>query len=175
MSLAGCAGTYASALDGIYREDSFESHGLLVLRDDGTFEARLLDKTHERASIGDRCAESMTEGHGHWRADAGSVVLTWDGVRQQADNLATTPHDKLAVGSVETAVWVADTANADWAAPFILSCNEHRSVNGCLAPCDGATLVWQHRSFVRLASPHKQQDGGTKGACAEAHASAARL
>ena len=150
-----CAGTYESTIGGIYREDTFGSHGTLTLLDDGTFTARLQDKTHEVASIGDRHAQSTTEGRGYWRAElqsgACSVSLTWDDIRQE--DIAVAGHKKLAVGSVESVAWTAETGKAEWVAPHILSDNEHRKVNGGLTPCDGATLVWQRRSFVRVALP----------------------
>ena len=153
----GCAGTYESTIGGIYHEDTFGSHGTLTLLDDGTFTARLQDKTHEVASIGDRHAQSTTEGRGYWRAElqsgACSVSLTWDDIRQELDDIAVAGHKKLAVGSVESVAWTAETGKAEWVAPHILSDNEHREVNGGLTPCDGATLVWQRRSFVRVALP----------------------
>ena len=152
-----CAGTYESTVGGIYREDTFESHGTLTLLDDGTFTARLQDKIHYVFSIGDMHTQSTTEGRGYWRAElqsgACSVSLTWDDIRQELDDLAVASHKKLAVGSVESVAWTAETGKAEWVAPHILSDNEHREVNGGLTPCDGATLVWQRRSFVRVALP----------------------
>jgi len=161
----GCAGTYESTIGGIYHEDTFGSHGTLTLLDDGTFTARLQDKIHEVASIGDWHTQSTTEGRGYWRAElqsgACSVLLTWDDIRQEdiagtasfRQCVAVTGHRKLAVGSVESVAWTAETGKAEWVAPHIRSVNEHRQVNGGLTPCDGATLVWQRRSFVRVALP----------------------
>ena len=152
-----CAGTYESTIGGMYREDTFESHGTLTLLDDGTFTARLQDKIHYVFSIGDMHTQSTTEGRGYWRAElqsgACSVSLTWDDIRQELDDLAVASHKKLAVGSVESVAWTAETGKAEWVAPHIVSVNEHRQVNGGLTPCDGATLVWQRRSFVRVALP----------------------
>ena len=48
--------------------------------------------------------------------------------------------------------WIAETGKAERVAPEpILSPNEHQDVNGGLTPCDAATLIWQGRSFVRVA------------------------